>query len=78
SDQLPRSPRELLGVMKLSSGGSVGKAGEFMDGYLRTTRRAHAAVDRVLDCILPSGGGLPGAAAGAGATSTGLGPSGAH
>jgi glutamate-ammonia-ligase adenylyltransferase len=78
SDQLPRSPRELLGVMKLSSGGSVGKAGEFMDGYLRTTRRAHVVVDRVLGGVLPSGGGLAGGAAGTGATSTGLGPPGAH
>ena len=47
-DQLPRVGRELLGVAQLVSGGSAEEIGEFMDGYLRVTRRARKVVERLL------------------------------
>ncbi|HET8659686.1 MAG TPA: bifunctional [glutamine synthetase] adenylyltransferase/[glutamine synthetase]-adenylyl-L-tyrosine phosphorylase, partial [Micromonosporaceae bacterium] len=44
SDQLPRHGAELAGVVALCGGGDPGT---FVDGYLRTARRARAVVDWV-------------------------------
>jgi glutamate-ammonia-ligase adenylyltransferase len=46
TDQLPRHGAELAGVVQLLGGSDPG---EFVDHYLRTTRRARAAMERVLD-----------------------------
>jgi [glutamine synthetase] adenylyltransferase / [glutamine synthetase]-adenylyl-L-tyrosine phosphorylase len=46
TDQLPRHGAELAGVVQLLGGGDPG---EFVDRYLRVTRRARAAMERVLD-----------------------------
>ena len=46
ADQLPRHGVELAGVVQLLGGGDPG---EFVDQYLRTTRRSRAAMERVLD-----------------------------
>ncbi|WP_262282314.1 bifunctional [glutamine synthetase] adenylyltransferase/[glutamine synthetase]-adenylyl-L-tyrosine phosphorylase [Micromonospora sp. MA102] len=45
-DQLPRHGVELAGVVRLLGGDDPG---EFLDEYLRTGRRARAAMERVLD-----------------------------
>jgi [glutamine synthetase] adenylyltransferase / [glutamine synthetase]-adenylyl-L-tyrosine phosphorylase len=45
TDQLPRHGVELAGVVRLLDGGDPG---EFLDHYLRTTRRSRAACERVL------------------------------
>jgi glutamate-ammonia-ligase adenylyltransferase len=45
TDQLPRHGVELAGVVQLLG---AGDPGEFVDDYLRTARRARAAVERVL------------------------------
>ncbi|MFI5933230.1 bifunctional [glutamine synthetase] adenylyltransferase/[glutamine synthetase]-adenylyl-L-tyrosine phosphorylase [Actinoplanes sp. NPDC051494] len=46
TDQLPRHGVELAGVVLLLGGGDPG---EFVDRYLRLTRRSRAAMERVLD-----------------------------
>jgi glutamate-ammonia-ligase adenylyltransferase len=46
TDQLPRHGVELAGVVQLLGGGDPG---EFVDLYLRTTRRSRQAMERVLD-----------------------------
>ncbi|MEV1289291.1 bifunctional [glutamine synthetase] adenylyltransferase/[glutamine synthetase]-adenylyl-L-tyrosine phosphorylase [Micromonospora sp. NPDC049679] len=46
TDQLPRHGVDLAGVVRLLGGADPG---EFLDEYLRTTRRSRAAVERVLD-----------------------------
>lgn len=46
TDQLPRHGVELAGVVQLLGGGDPG---EFVDRYLRLTRRSRAAMERVLD-----------------------------
>jgi glutamate-ammonia-ligase adenylyltransferase len=46
TDQLPRHGVELAGVVQLLDGGDPG---EFVDRYLRLTRRSRAAMERVLD-----------------------------
>jgi glutamate-ammonia-ligase adenylyltransferase len=46
TDQLPRHGVELAGVVLLLGGGDPG---EFVDRYLRITRRSRAAMERVLD-----------------------------
>lgn len=46
TDQLPRHGVELAGVVQLLGGGDPG---EFVDRYLRITRRSRAAMERVLD-----------------------------
>ncbi|MDT5043401.1 MAG: [glutamine synthetase] adenylyltransferase / [glutamine synthetase]-adenylyl-L-tyrosine [Actinoplanes sp.] len=46
TDQLPRHGPELAGAVQLLGGGDPG---EFVDRYLRITRRSRAAVERVLD-----------------------------
>jgi glutamate-ammonia-ligase adenylyltransferase len=46
TDQLPRHGVELAGVVQLLGGGDPG---EFVDHYLRTTRRSRQAMERVLD-----------------------------
>ncbi len=46
TDQLPRHGDELAGVVQLLDGGDPG---EFVDRYLRLTRRSRAAMERVLD-----------------------------
>ena len=46
TDQLPRHGVELAGVVQLLGGGDPG---EFVDRYLRLTRRSRAAVERVLE-----------------------------
>jgi glutamate-ammonia-ligase adenylyltransferase len=46
TDQLPRHGVELAGTVQLLGGGDPG---EFVDDYLRTTRRSRAAMERVLD-----------------------------
>jgi glutamate-ammonia-ligase adenylyltransferase len=43
SDQLPRQGKELAGVARLVAPGM--DPGEFLDDYLRVTRRARSAVD---------------------------------
>jgi glutamate-ammonia-ligase adenylyltransferase len=45
TDQLPQHGPELAGVVQLLGGADVG---EFVDGYLRTTRHSRAAMERVL------------------------------
>jgi [glutamine synthetase] adenylyltransferase / [glutamine synthetase]-adenylyl-L-tyrosine phosphorylase len=45
-DQLPRQGVELAGVVRLLGGRDPG---EFLDHYLRATRRSRAAMERVLD-----------------------------
>jgi len=45
TDQLPRHGVELAGVVRLLG---AGDPGEFLDHYLRTTRRSRAACERVL------------------------------
>jgi len=47
SDQLPSVTRELSAVAGLVSGRAGADAGEFLDAYRRTTRRARAVVERV-------------------------------
>ncbi|WP_030442789.1 bifunctional [glutamine synthetase] adenylyltransferase/[glutamine synthetase]-adenylyl-L-tyrosine phosphorylase [Actinoplanes subtropicus] len=46
TDQLPRHGVELAGTVQLLGGGDPG---EFVDRYLRLTRRSRAAMERVLD-----------------------------
>jgi glutamate-ammonia-ligase adenylyltransferase len=46
TDQLPRHGAELAGVVQLLGGGDPG---EFVDRYLRLTRRSRAAMERVLE-----------------------------
>jgi [glutamine synthetase] adenylyltransferase / [glutamine synthetase]-adenylyl-L-tyrosine phosphorylase len=46
TDQLPRHGVELAGAVQLLGGGDPG---EFVDTYLRITRRSRAATERVLD-----------------------------
>ena len=46
TDQLPRHGTELAGTVTLLGGGDPG---EFVDRYLRLTRRSRAAMERVLD-----------------------------
>ncbi|WP_305789322.1 bifunctional [glutamine synthetase] adenylyltransferase/[glutamine synthetase]-adenylyl-L-tyrosine phosphorylase [Symbioplanes lichenis] len=46
TDQLPRHGLELAGVVQLLGGGDPG---EFVDRYLRLTRRSRAAMERVLE-----------------------------
>ncbi|MEV6306845.1 bifunctional [glutamine synthetase] adenylyltransferase/[glutamine synthetase]-adenylyl-L-tyrosine phosphorylase [Actinoplanes sp. NPDC051861] len=46
TDQLPRHGAELAGTVLLLGGGDPG---EFVDRYLRLTRRSRAAMERVLD-----------------------------
>jgi [glutamine synthetase] adenylyltransferase / [glutamine synthetase]-adenylyl-L-tyrosine phosphorylase len=46
TDQLPRHGVELAGVVQLLGGGDPG---EFVDRYLRLTRRSRAAMERVMD-----------------------------
>ena len=46
TDQLPRHGAELAGTVTLGGGGDPG---EFVDRYLRLTRRSRAAMERVLD-----------------------------
>jgi glutamate-ammonia-ligase adenylyltransferase len=46
TDQLPRHGVELAGVVQLLGGGDPG---EFVDRYLRLTRRSRAAMERVLE-----------------------------
>ncbi|MFI7546549.1 bifunctional [glutamine synthetase] adenylyltransferase/[glutamine synthetase]-adenylyl-L-tyrosine phosphorylase [Actinoplanes sp. NPDC049599] len=46
TDQLPRHGVELAGVVQLLGGGDPG---EFVDRYLRMTRRSRAAMERVMD-----------------------------
>jgi glutamate-ammonia-ligase adenylyltransferase len=46
TDQLPRHGVELAGVVQLLDGGDPG---EFVDRYLRITRRSRGAMERVLD-----------------------------
>src|SRR4029453_101679 len=46
TDQLPRHGPELAGAMLLLGGGDPG---EFVDRYLRLTRRSRAAMERVLE-----------------------------
>jgi glutamate-ammonia-ligase adenylyltransferase len=46
TDQLPRHGVELAGVVQLLGGGDPG---EFVDRYLRITRRSRAAMERVLE-----------------------------
>ena len=46
TDQLPRHGVELAGTVQLLGGGDPG---EFVDRYLRLTRRSRAAVERVLE-----------------------------
>jgi glutamate-ammonia-ligase adenylyltransferase len=46
TDQLPRHGPELAGAVQLLGGGDPG---EFVDRYLRVTRRARAAMERVLE-----------------------------
>ncbi|MGX6601784.1 bifunctional [glutamine synthetase] adenylyltransferase/[glutamine synthetase]-adenylyl-L-tyrosine phosphorylase [Micromonosporaceae bacterium Da 78-11] len=46
TDQLPRHGVELAGAVQLLGGGDPG---EFVDRYLRLTRRSRAAMERVLD-----------------------------
>jgi [glutamine synthetase] adenylyltransferase / [glutamine synthetase]-adenylyl-L-tyrosine phosphorylase len=46
TDQLPRHGVELAGTVQLLGGGDPG---EFVDRYLRITRRSRAAMERVLD-----------------------------
>ena len=46
TDQLPRHGVELAGTVQLLGGGDPG---EFVDRYLRLTRRSRAATERVLD-----------------------------
>jgi glutamate-ammonia-ligase adenylyltransferase len=46
TDQLPRHGVELAGAVQILGGGDPG---EFVDGYLRVTRRSRAAMERVLD-----------------------------
>ncbi len=48
ADQLPRTGRELSGVVRLASDGASDEVGVFTDTYLRTTRQARKAVDRLL------------------------------
>jgi glutamate-ammonia-ligase adenylyltransferase len=44
SDQLPRHGRELAGVARLLAAGV--EPGEFLDDYLKVTRRARSAVEK--------------------------------
>jgi len=44
ADQLPRHGVDLAGVVAILG---AGDPGEFVDGYLRTARRARAVVDRI-------------------------------
>jgi glutamate-ammonia-ligase adenylyltransferase len=46
-DQLPKSPREVAAVASALGYPPNGASGQFVDDYLRTTRRAHAVVERV-------------------------------
>jgi len=46
TDQLPRHGVELAGTVQLLGGGDPG---EFVDRYLRLTRRSRAAMERVMD-----------------------------
>jgi [glutamine synthetase] adenylyltransferase / [glutamine synthetase]-adenylyl-L-tyrosine phosphorylase len=46
TDQMPRHGAELAGTVQLLDGGDPG---EFVDRYLRITRRSRAAMERVLD-----------------------------
>jgi glutamate-ammonia-ligase adenylyltransferase len=46
TDQLPRHGVELAGTVQLLGGGDPG---EFVDRYLRLTRRSRAAMERVLE-----------------------------
>lgn len=46
ADQLPRHGVELAGAVQILGGGDPG---EFVDRYLRVTRRSRAAMERVLD-----------------------------
>jgi glutamate-ammonia-ligase adenylyltransferase len=46
TDQLPRHGVELAGVVQILEGGDPG---EFVDSYLRITRRSRAAMERVLE-----------------------------
>jgi len=47
SDQLPRQGSELAGVARALGRSAQMEPGEFLDEYLRTARRAHAAAERV-------------------------------
>src|SRR5439155_8961681 len=49
SDQLPRRGPDLTGVAMLLGRPSGADPGEFLDEYLRTTRRARQVVERVFD-----------------------------
>ncbi|TNC21394.1 bifunctional [glutamine synthetase] adenylyltransferase/[glutamine synthetase]-adenylyl-L-tyrosine phosphorylase [Amycolatopsis alkalitolerans] len=47
SDQVPGSGRDLVAVARVLGYGDEEDPGEFLDYYRRTTRRAHAVVERV-------------------------------
>lgn len=47
SDQVPSSGRDLAAVARVLGYGDEDDPGEFLDFYRRTTRRAHAVVERV-------------------------------
>jgi glutamate-ammonia-ligase adenylyltransferase len=47
TDQVPRQGVELAGLVRVIGGGSAGRAGEFVDDYLRTLRHARTVFERV-------------------------------
>ncbi len=47
TDQLPTSGRELLATAQLVARHTLRDAGEFVDHYLRTTRRARQAIEKI-------------------------------
>ncbi len=48
TDQLPTSGRELLGTLRLVDRHLPRDAGEFVDHYLRTTRRARQVIEKLV------------------------------
>jgi glutamate-ammonia-ligase adenylyltransferase len=55
SDQLPRPGPELIGVARASGYGPDMDAGQFLEDYRRTTRRARAVVEQVFYGHEPAG-----------------------
>jgi glutamate-ammonia-ligase adenylyltransferase len=55
SDQLPRPGPELIGVARASGYGADMDAGQFLEDYRRTTRRARAVVEQVFYGQEPAG-----------------------
>jgi glutamate-ammonia-ligase adenylyltransferase len=55
SDQLPRPGAELVGVARACGFGPDLDAGQFVEDYRRTTRRARAVVEQVFYGQTPAG-----------------------